>query len=384
MINRINNILKSKSFFLFGARGTGKTTLLKELFPPDSALWINLLDPEEEDLLVREPNDLKARLENLSPGSWVIIDEIQKAPRLLNIVHDCIETKKIHFGLTGSSSRRLKQKGVNLLAGRALSNILYPFTHRELKEHFDLQSTLEFGSMPSIFEEKDQTLKKEYLRSYSLHYIQHEVQAEQWVRKLEPFRKFLPIAAQMNAKVLNYSKIARDIGVDTTTVVSYFDILEDTYLGFRLKPFHESIRKRQRQNPKFYFFDLGIKRAVEGTLNVELVPQTFAYGQAFEHFVICEAVRLNEYGRKDYRFSYLETKDHAEVDLIVERPGKPNAMIEIKPTQKCNREHTTNLNAFSKTKPDYEYFLFSQDKTEKQFGNVRCMPWDEGILEVGL
>ena len=195
-------------------------------------------------------------------------------------------------------------------------------THLELGEVFSLQDVLQWGSLPKIFDLENDNARAAYLRSYGLNYVTTEIQAEQWVRKIEPFRKFLPIAAQMNGKILNYSKIARDVGVDTTTIISYFDILEDTLLGFRLDAFHESVRKRQALKPKFYFFDLGVKRSLEHTLTVHLLPQTFAFGEAFEYFVICEIMRLNSYYARDFSFSFLRTKDDAEVDLIVDRLGK--------------------------------------------------------------
>lgn len=380
-INRTINILTSNSFFLFGARGTGKTTLLKELFPEKKALWLNLLDPAEEDLMLRRPNELAARISHLPAKSWVIIDEVQKAPKLLNIVHEFIESKGLLFGLTGSNARRLKQKGVNLLAGRAFTNTLFPFSFEEVPSEVALKNLLEFGSLPKIFAESDTLIKNEYLRSYGLNYITQEIQAEQWVRKIEPFRKFLPVAAQMNGKILNYSKIAREIGVDTGTVISYFDILEDTYVGYRLEAFHESIRKRQQQSPKFYLFDLGVKRALEGTLTVELLPKTYAFGAAFEHLIVCETIKLNSYHRKDFKLSYLQTKDHAEVDLLIERPGKKTLMVEIKSADEINRQHLATLKSFSKVRPHDEFYLLSRDPNAKIIDGVKCLHWQRGLRE---
>ncbi|TWW09175.1 ATPase [Planctomyces bekefii] len=381
MFNRLINPIISYSFFLFGARGTGKTTFLTHFFRERNPFWINLLEPAEEDLFLRKPDELSARLENVRAGTWVVIDEVQKAPKLLNIVHHLIETKKLKFALTGSSARRLKQKGVNLLAGRAFTNYAFPLTHVELENAFSLIDVLQWGTLPKVFELTEPEARNAYLRSYSLNYVTTEIQAEQWVRKIEPFRKFLPIAAQMNGKILNYAKIAREVGVDTTTIISYFDILEDTLLGFRLDAFHESLRKRQTLKPKFYFFDLGLKRALEQTLTVPLLPQTFAFGSAFEHFVICEVMRLNAYYARDFSFSYLRTKDNVELDLIIDRPGRSRVFLEIKSSESVGREDSRSLDALTKGL-DVKALLISRDPNRKKMGHVDCLHWQEGISEI--
>ena len=381
MFNRLINPIISDSFFFFGARGTGKTTSLQNFFKDVPVTWINLLDPSEEDLFARKPEEFLARLDKVPSGSWVVIDEVQKVPKLLNHVHHLIENRKIKFALTGSSARRLKQKGVNLLAGRAFTNQAYPLTHLEFGEVFSLQDVLQWGSLPKIFDLENDNARAAYLRSYGLNYVTTEIQAEQWVRKIEPFRKFLPIAAQMNGKILNYSKIARDVGVDTTTIISYFDILEDTLLAFRLDAFHESVRKRQALKPKFYFFDLGVKRSLEHTLTVHLLPQTFAFGEAFEHFVICEIMRLNSYYARDFSFSFLRTKDDAEVDLIVDRPGKKRIYVEIKSSEQISQETCRPFAALSKDSLATPLML-SRDPHSKSFGAVHCRFWKDGIHEI--
>lgn len=381
MFNRLITPIISDSFFLFGARGTGKTTFLTQFFKNVPTIWFNLLDPNEEDLFARKPDEFTARLQNAAPGTWVIVDEVQKVPKLLNLVHHLIETKKLKFALTGSSARRLKQKGINLLAGRAFTNYAYPLTHVELGESFSLQDVLQWGSLPKIFDGTTDDARAAYLRSYGLNYVATEIQAEQWVRKIEPFRKFLPVAAQMNGKILNYAKIGRDVGVDTTTIISYFDILEDTLLGFRLEAFHESLRKRQALKPKFYFFDLGVKRALEQTLTVPLLPQTYAFGDAFEHFIICEIIRLNAYAARDFSFSFLRTKDDAEIDLIIDRPAKPRIYLEIKSTEQVNQEDCRTLTAFAKD-TDAVPMVLSRDPNGKTFGHVRCLFWEQGIKEI--
>ncbi|MFQ5628705.1 MAG: ATP-binding protein, partial [bacterium] len=192
----------------------------------------------------------------------------------------------IQFIMTGSSARKLKRGAANLLAGRAFVYHLFPLTAQELKGDFELRTALEFGSLPEVWNLKEKDLAIRYLEAFSRTYLKEEVWNEQIIRKLEPFSYFLEVAAQMNGKVLNFSKIARDIGVDTKTVQSYFQILEDTLLGFLVPPFHRSVRKRQLTNPKFYFFDAGVKRALERTLTVSLLPQTYAFGGGLRAFCL--------------------------------------------------------------------------------------------------
>lgn len=385
MIHRIINISTLNSFFLFGPRGTGKSTLLRGRFSPGQAHFIDLLNSGQEDRFSRHPEVLRQEVAALSPSTeWVVIDEIQKVPQLLDEVHALIESTSLKFALTGSSARKLKRGGANLLAGRAHVNSLFPFTHRELGNSFDLVRALQWGTLPKAWLTEDAEERREYLRAYALTYLKEEIQAEQIVRRLTPFRNFLEVAAQSNGQIVNYSKIGRDIGVDTKTVQSFFEILEETLVGIQLQPYHRSIRKRQRVNPKFYFFDPGVKRALERTLTVDLLPQTSDYGNAFEHFVILEAFRLNSYLRKDFAFSYLRTRDDAEIDLIVERPGRRLALIEIKSTDQVREEDVASLARLKKNLPESETFCLSRDAVPKKIGEVQCLPWDRGLTEIGL
>lgn len=258
MIDRAINLSKSRSFFLFGARGTGKTSLLQQEFVGHpGVLYIDLLKPSEEDLYRLYPETLAHQIE-AETFEWVIVDEIQKLPKLLDLVHHAIVNKRQKFILTGSSARKLKRGAANLLAGRASVYHLYPFTARELGDDFDLQTALEWGLLPEVWNLKQAGDRAETLYAYALTYLKEEVQAEQFVRKLDPFRKFLEVAAQSNGKIVNFSKIGNDVGVDTTTVQNYFSILEDTLLGFILPSYHKSVRKRQREAPKFYFLILAL------------------------------------------------------------------------------------------------------------------------------
>lgn len=384
MFHRIFKPLKSNSFFLFGARGTGKSTLLQQTFAQENRLIIDLLDPETEDRLIRSPAELKSQIEKENP-SVVVIDEIQKAPRLLDVVQSLMMVKPdIQFALTGSSARKLKRGSANLLAGRAFLHYLYPLTSTELGTAFDLNQALAFGTLPAVWNFEENEERKAFLHSYGLTYYKEEIQAEQVVRKLEPFRNFLETAAQSNGKILSYSNIARDVNVDVKTVQSYFQILEDTLIGFILDPFHLSLRKRQRQNPKFYFIDTGIARALSRTLTLELASGTSLYGDLFEQFVILEIYKRNHYFMKDYRFSYLRTKDDAEIDLIIERPGMPIALVEIKSTSRVEEESLRNLVRFAKDMGKCEAFCLSQDPIARKADGVEILPWAQGIRDLGL
>ncbi len=384
--SRILNPGKTNSFFLFGARGTGKTTFLKSFFKNRSdILWLNLLDPEIEDRYSRLPSLLIEQIRSESKRwKWVIIDEVQKVPALLNCVHLLIEEQGTLFALTGSSARRLKRGGANLLAGRAFLNYLFPLTHRELGRDFNLTQALSWGTLPKAFQLTSTTQKAAYLRAYTLAYLKEEVWAEHLIKTLNPFRKFLEIAAQCNGEPLNFSNISRDCNTDTKTIQSYYQILEDTWAGYVLEPHHTSIRKRQKKAPKFYFFDTGICRALCGTQQQSLVVGTPEFGRAFEHFVLLEIFRLNEYGSKDYSFSYLRTKDQAEVDLIIARPGMPVALVEIKSTDRVDERHTRGVQAFLKDFRSAEAFCLSRDPIKRKIGSVRVLPWEAGLIELGL
>ncbi len=371
MIQRLVHPLKTSSFFLFGARGTGKSTFLKAFFPSDkSVLWVDLLNPEEEDRFSRNPRELEERLDAMEKIRWVVLDEIQKVPKLLDVVHGRIEQHGTKFAMTGSSARKLKREGTNLLAGRAFVYNLFPFTHRELGSAFDLNSALMYGTLPGLLKFESREEKSAFLRAYALTYLKEEVWSEHLVRKLDPFRKFMEIAAQCSGEIVNFANIARDVGADIKTVQSYFEILEDTLLGFLLEPFHMSVRKRQRQAPKFYLFDPGVRRALDRTLTVDLRPGTYAYGRAFEHLVIVEALRLSAYSGNDFRFSYLRTKDDAEIDLIVERPGAPAALVEIKSSDRVDERDVKSLERFAADMPKAESFFFRAIQCRK--GSVGC------------
>ncbi len=253
----------------------------------------------------------------------------------------------------------------------------------ELDTKTHLDSMLEFGTLPEVVNKKNPKDKREFLKSYVQTYLKEEVISEQIIRKLNPFRNFLKIAAQHNGQILNYSSIARDIKADDKTVKNYFSILEDTLLGFFLPSYHKSVRKQQNQSPKFYFFDTGVKRALEAHTSLPLLKSTYTYGQAFEHKMILECFYLNEYLRKDFNFYYLKTKDQNEVDLIIERPGKKDVLVEIKSTEYVQKTHIKSLCRFKKDWfSECEPQLWSQQRRDQQVEGVRCLFWKQALKQL--
>lgn len=386
MFTRLVKLPKTNSFFLFGARGTGKSSLLEETFDPSTSLFIDLLQPTEYSLFTRHPQELSRRIAALKnpKAATVIVDEVQRVPKLLDLVHHHIERDKVKFALTGSSARKLKRGAANLLAGRALLFNLFPLTHQEMGDDFSLSDALTWGTLPAVVNEQDGGIRRKILQAYAHTYVREEVQAEQLIRALEPFHLFLPIAAQMSGKLINYSKIARECGASDYSVKEYFKLLEDTLLGFFLRPFHESIRKRQLSAPKFFIFDAGVKRALLTQLTLPILPATSGYGDSFEEWLIVEIQRLSTYAENDYSFSYLRTKDDVEIDLVIERPGMPRALVEIKSSEAITSEHLTSLVRLGRDIPSSELFCLSQDPHKKIIDGVSVLPWKEGLRELGI
>ena len=268
-----------------------------------------------------------------------------------------------------------------MLAGRAFVYHLFPLSALEVGTQFNLLETLQFGQLPKLFELTGSEDKNEFLMAYAHTYIKEEIFSEQLVKLLDPFRRFLEVAAQCNGKIINVANIARDVGVDDKTVRSYFSILEDTLIGFMLEPFQNSFRKRLSQKPKFYFFDLGVVRALAYMLTVPLAPKTKPFGDAFEHFIILECLKLASYFRLGYRFSYLRTKDDAEIDLVVERPGKPLLCIEIKSSETVDEDDLRSLAALTQDLPNSEAICLCNEIIPRKVGNIMITPWREGLIQ---
>ena len=355
--------------------------MLRRSFAQEHSLWIDLLDPDQEERYALRPAILKEEVRALnSDTTHIIIDEIQKVPKLLDVVHQLIESTDKTFVMTGSSARKLKYGGANLLAGRAFVYNLYPFTAREIGDTFDLIQAMTWGTLPSIlYTMKSEADKANFLRAYTRSYLKEEIWLEQFIRKMPPFRKFLEVAAQCNGQIINIAKIARDVGVDDKTIQQYFSILEDTLIGFMLEPYVTSFRKRLSLKPKFYFFDIGVCRSLSGMLTIPVREQSKDYGYLFEHFIVLECLRLANYFHPDYKFSYLHTKDGVEVDLVVERPGQKTLWIEIKSSDHVGSD---KINAFSRLVTDAENsegIVISRDAAARKINNVTIFPWQQAL-----
>jgi len=380
MFERLIQLREKQSAFLFGARGVGKTTLLKSLPWLKDALMINLLQAKNENQFARRPDalaDIVRALPDTQP--YVVIDEIQKLPKLLDIVHDLIESTDKIFILTGSSAKKLRHGGANLLAGRALLYHLYPLTYLEVGSEFNLSHAMQYGMLPKTFELTNDIEKQLFLEAYVNLYLKEEVWAEKYVRDLEPFRHFLEVAAQTNGKIINFSNIAKDVGVSDYTVQDYFTILEDTLIGYFLHPFQHSFRKRLSKKPKFYFFDTGVVRALMRLIEIPLTESTSGFGEAFEHFIINQCIQLASYYHRNYRFTYLTTKDDAKIDLVVERPGQKILFIEIKSSTTIESRHLSTLKMLSRDFGDCEPICLCREQYIKNIDGIMVYPWALGI-----
>jgi predicted AAA+ superfamily ATPase len=303
----------TQSFFLLGPRGTGKSTWLRTHFP--DAYVIDLLSEATFQSLLANPGLFANQLRAVSPGKWVVIDEVQRLPNLLNEVHRFIEKKQLQFVLCGSSARKLKKAGVNLLAGRALRRSMHPFVPEELDKPFDVNHALQYGLLPIVW---DSIEKTETLSAYTQLYLKEEIQAEALVRNLSGFARFLPIAALYHGQTINVSNIAREAGVARTTVAGYLDILEETLLCFRLPAYEAKLRVRERKLPKWYWCDPGLVRAMKQSLG-SLTPEE--RGSLFEGLVAQLIRAYKDYrGISDELYYWAPTGGSAtEVDFLLMR-----------------------------------------------------------------
>ena len=383
MIPRFQRLQTSQSLFLFGARGTGKSTLLQQLFSAKEVLWIDLLNYKEENALAKNPDRLSSLISG-NPYTTIVIDEIQKIPRLLDVIHREMErNKKLKFVMTGSSARKLKRGQGNLLAGRAVACQLFPLSAFELKKKFHLENFLQFGGLPQLLNLSSDDEKILFLDTYVHNYLKEEILQEQIIRNIQPFKNFLEIISQLNGQIINYSKFARETGSDHKTIQNYFSVLEDTLLGFFLPAYSRSIRKQQQKSPKFYLFDTGVKKALNSTLTIPIRPGIFGYGEDFEHFIILECLKLNHYLKKFYKFSYCKTKSGLEVDLIIQRPGKKEVLVEIKSTNEIRRDHIQKIKKFSSSwSVEHITQVWSLDKSRQIIEGIECLYWEEGLKKL--
>jgi predicted AAA+ superfamily ATPase len=333
-----NLAVPEHSFFLFGPRGTGKSTWLKEVF--SGAVYIDLLDSSLFLKLADDPHALEALIGNRPQGAWVVVDEIQKIPVLLDEVHRLMESRRWRFALCGSSARKLRRGGVNLLGGRALTLNMEPFSAAELGERFDLAFGLRWGMMPLVQFERAKAA--DLLSAYVNTYLKEEIREEGLVRKVPPFIRFLTIAGQLNGQVVNGHNIARDAAVPRSNVETYFSILTDTLVGHFLPAWRPSLKVREQSHPKFYWFDPGVARAAAG-LQRDPVDRTWL-GTALETFVYHELRVFNESAGQHRAISYYATNSGREIDFVIEtrkrhQEGPAHVVcIEVKLAEKWDRK----------------------------------------------
>lgn len=368
-----------QSFFVFGMRGVGKSTWAQALFP--KAPRFDLLNEGVYQNYLRDPGMFGRELLRIPPGSRVVVDEVQRLPALLNEVHRFIEERRLRFVLLGSSARKLKQAGTNLLAGRALRQVMLPLLPQELGDDFDLAEVLRFGSLPIIWRSP---AKQETLEAYVQLYLKQEIQAEALVRNLPGFARFLPVAALFHAQVLNVAGLARDAGVARTTVVGYLDILADTYLAWLLPAYEGRLRVKERKHPKLYWTDPGVMRAIKREFHP---PGEQERGILLEGWV---AMLLQAYGepgtglgrRYDGLYYWAPAAGGTEVDFLIER-GREFAAIEVKARRTLTARDFSGLRAIAELKGvRRRTVVFLGERSFNTEDGIEALPVDEFVREL--
>ena len=351
-----------EGMFLFGARQTGKSTLLKERFV--GAIYYDLLNPDVRKAFKRNPNALKEALWDRPAGTLVIIDEIQKVPELLDIVHTLMVDKGLWFILSGSSSRKLKRSGANTLGGRAIPETLYPLVWPEVTD-FQIDRAVQNGMIPRHYMVSDATKR---LSGYVKVYLDEEIREEGEVRELDAFERFMEVAAISDGEMLNYSNIAADCGVSAKTVKSYFQIIYDTLIGYEIPAYRKEVKRKIVQAPRFYYFDVGLANYLMGRHSLK--RGTDDYGHAFEHLVMQEMIAYRGYNDKRDVISYWHTYDKKEVDAVI---GDARVAIEIKSAELVKTKHKAGLKAFKEEHPGCRLILVSLDPITRTSGDVELV-----------
>ncbi len=366
----LEDLLKKKSHFLFGPRGTGKTSLIQHSIS-QKATVIDLLNDDLYSRLLRRP----ALLSEIIPDEpkWVVIDEIQKIPALLDEVHRLIEKKGFRFLLTGSSARKLRRGGANLLGGRAWEARLFALTCHELGRHFDLIRYLNRGGLPAVF---FSDYPQDELKNYIKLYLREEIQAEALVKRLDHFVRFLDASALTNGQEIKFEAIANDSGVPARTVASYYEILEDTLLGFQLPPFLKTKKRKAIKTSKFYFFDVGVAGALASRGEVKEKSELF--GNAFEHFLIQEVRSYLHYKNIDQPMTYWRSTSQMEVDLVI----GSEAAIEFKSTQRVSPAHLRGLKALREEKRVAKFYVVSLDRLHRHADGVIHLHWQDFLVKL--
>lgn len=355
---------ESESLFLWGARQTGKSTLLKSLFP--NALWFDLLKSDVFERFQKNPVQFRESILATATGTVVIVDEIQKIPALLDEIHWLIVNHQTRFVLSGSSPRKIIRSGANLLGGRALRYELYPLIYAEIP-NFDLQRALNNGLLPRHYLSDN---PKKLISAYIGNYLRDEIIAEAKIRNIGAFTKFLEAAAFSNGEMVNYTNIASDCGVSSITIKEYFQILEDTLIGRFVPSYQKKPKRRVILASKFYYFDIGIANYLLKRGKIEVGSEMF--GSAFEHFIYHELYAHSNYSELNYTISYWRTASQIEVDFIL---GDHKVAIEVKGTDNVQSRHLKGLKSFSEEYEVNKLIVVSNDPLERIVGDVTVLPW---------
>ncbi len=355
-----------ESAFFWGARQTGKSTLLKSLYP--DALYFDLLLTSEYERFLRNPGLIREIVMTRNPGALIIVDEIQRIPDLLNEIQWLIVNRNDRFILSGSSPRKIVRAGGNLLGGRAIRYELYPLIYREIPD-FDLMKALNGGLLPRHYLSKN---PKKLLSGYLGSYLRDEIMAEARIRNVASFSRFLEMAALTNGEIVNYTNIASDCGVSAPTVKEYFQILEDTMIGRFLPSFQKKPKRRVILAPKFYLFDVGITNYLVKRGNIESGSE--AFGKAFEHFIYQEIIAHSHYSDLNYPISFWRTTSQMEVDFIL---GDHEVAVEVKSTQSAKPKHLSGLKSFAGEYSVKKQILVTNDDYPRQVDGITVLPWKE-------
>lgn len=365
MYNRVLdfNIIEEDSIFLFGARQTGKSTLLQSRFA--DAVYIDLLKSDVYERYRRNPELIRTDVGLEPKDKIIIIDEVQKVPNLLDEVHWLMVNEKRRFVLSGSSARKLKRGGANLLGGRAVGMRLYPLVSKEIPD-FDVIKACNYGLLPRHYEVKNPVRR---LKSYVGDYLREEISAEALVRNLSVFNRFLEIAAFCSGEILNYNNIASDCGVSAPTIKEYFSILEETYIGYLISPFTKTKKRTSIQSKKFYLFDVGIANYLQK--RTFMLPGSNDFGKAFEQLVFQEVIAYLSYTENINELSYWRTTRGYEVDMIL---GEGKVAIEIKSCREVVSRYTKGLKAFKEEFPEARLIIVSLEKQPRLVNDVEVYP----------
>lgn len=361
-------LLNKKSFFLFGPRSTGKTTLIKKELK--EIILYDLLKAKTYQSLLKNPSLIE---EEYQEGKIVVIDEVQKLPSILDEVHRLIEDKGIRFLLTGSSARKLRHGGANLLAGRAWSAALFPLTSQEIDD-FDIVRYINFGGLPQVYTSDD---PEEELENYVGTYLQEEIKAEAVTRRIQAFSEFLDIIALANGNEINYESLASDCQVSPNTLKNYLQILDDTLLGFHLPAYTKTKKRKAITRSKYYLFDIGVTNFLANRSRIKLKSKEF--GDSFEHFIMLEMRAFLSYKRVKKKMSYWRSTTRFEVDLLID----DETAIEIKATENVQEKHLKGLLALKGEGIFKSFFVVSQDSKKRHLKEgVVVYPWREFLKDL--